>query len=527
MDKILITSFKNEIANAILNMQDKLNPNKDAYIDKSELQKVLDFFGVDDVSKLLKTNTGESIFENQVEDIDSQNNDDSVEFSNPESKYDTINEYGTAAFELNKKVEADLSIGTVGNPYTQQLKALEREKVTKIKNGENNWDTEYKIDALKNLVLDYLRENPDVEDNAKHFDVKKISYGNGKKAIMRQTFGLSGNNAFKSKTEQYSESKEDGADEENEINTDSKNSDNKDSASAIVTYNIDYQTLNDISKGNWHIKGTVNAGSENSDIHGAVQYIKVLKNSSLHFTGDLRETIEDQNNIGSYGVSFDYKLKKFSTGAYGMYYHKEIDGEKKKEKYLEMYGKYGNTFIGSAGLKHYNDEDYKYVKGLVQGKMDFPNSALSINGGFGAEYGISDSDVAQTKQRELMLRLKGGISFKSEDLSADVSVNAATSKTTTKYTNATSTTKRTTTIGVLGKVDTKNFNILTLVSAAGVKEHGFEDFETADDKTSITASIVIGIKKLFGKKAMPILKYNVGNYKGAAQNVGAGIIITP
>ena len=82
MDKILITSFKNEIANAILNMQDKLNPNKDAYIDKSELQKVLDFFGVDDVSKLLKTNTGESIFENQVEDNDSQNNDDSVEFSN-------------------------------------------------------------------------------------------------------------------------------------------------------------------------------------------------------------------------------------------------------------------------------------------------------------------------------------------------------------------------------------------------------------------------------------------------------------
>ena len=61
MDKYLITSFKNEIANAILNMQDKLNFHKnekgeyDAYIDKEELPKVLDFFGVSDVSKLLKT----------------------------------------------------------------------------------------------------------------------------------------------------------------------------------------------------------------------------------------------------------------------------------------------------------------------------------------------------------------------------------------------------------------------------------------------------------------------------------------
>jgi len=89
------------------------------------------------------------------------------------------------------------------------------------------------------------------------------------------------------------------------------------------------------------------------------------------------------------------------------------------------------------------------------------------------------------------------------------------------------TTSRTTTIGVLGNIETKNFDISTAVSAMGVNETGFEDWEAADTKTTVTASIIIGIKNLFGKKVLPILKYNVGNYDGAAQNVGAGVIITP
>ncbi|MBR6127638.1 hypothetical protein IKQ21_08140 [bacterium] len=537
MDKYLITSFRSEIANAILNMQDKLNPNKDAYIDESELPALLDFFGVDDVSKLLKTESEESIFGNPAENDESQDNEDTVEISDKVSKDDTINddvnkddainEYGTAAFELNKKIEADLSIGTVGNPYTQQINALEEEQASKIKKGVSHWDTVYKIDALKELVEDHLKENPDAEDYAQNFEEKDISYGNGKKARMRQTFGLSGNNAFKPKSEQLNESSENSAEEENETSTSSENSDDKNSASAIVNYNIDFRTLNETNKGNWHIKGTVNAGSENSDIHGAIQYTKVFKNSSLNFTGDIRETIEDENNIGSYGASVDYRYKKFSTGAYGMYYHKEVDGEKEKNKYLEMYGKYGNTFIGSAGLKQYNDEKYKYVRGLVQGKRDFSDSNLSINGGFAAEYGIYGDSAGITDQKELTFKAKGGISFKSEDLSADISANAATSKISTKYSDGLKTSRRTTAVGVLGKIDTKIFNISTLVSAIKVKEHGYEDFETTDDKTSVTASIVIGIKKLFGKNAMPILKYNTGNYKGAAQNVGVGVILTP
>ena len=530
MDKIKITSFRDDIATAILNSQDKLNPDKDAYIDEKELPKVLDFFGEKDVSKLLKTPSDEqqSIFDisDNDESTETETKTDTVEIN----KDDAISTYGTAAYELNTKVKSDLSIGTAGNPYTQQIASLEKEKNAKISKGLNSSDVIYKIDALNKLVNDYLKEHPETEKE--HLTVNKIYYGKDgqKEAFMSQTFGISGSNAFNgSDTDDIIYDGEgEGEDTEGQGNTRSEDSDKSNSASAVVTYNIDFRTLNDESKGNWHIKGTVNAGSVNSDLHGAFQYTKAFDNdSSLNFTGDLRETIKDKNNSGSYGAAVDYRLKKFSTGGYAMYYHKEVDGEKSQERYLEMYGKYGNTFIGSAGLKHYNDIDYKYIKGQLQGRRELPNSSLALNGGVGIEYGKHDNHVEGMDQKELTLKAKGGVSFKSKDLKADLFANATTSKTTTHYMEYEPTTTRTTTIGVLGNVETKNFDISTAVSAMGVNETGFEEWEAADTKTTVTASIIIGIKNLFGKKVLPILKYNVGNYDGAAQNVGAGVIITP
>ena len=289
MDKYLITSFKNEIANAILNMQDKLNPNKDAYIDKDELPKILDFFGVDDVSKLLKTETEQSIFDNKPAKEETQSNQDTVEISRQENQDDAISTYGTAAYELDTRVKADLSIGTSGNPYTQQLAALQKEKALKEQNGENASDIAYKIEALNDLVRDYLKEHPKAEKE--HLIVKEISYGpDGKnKALMSQTFGIRGSNAFKPNNNQNSEEKTNSETGEGETSTGSIESDDKNTASAVVTYNIDFMTLNDKTKGNWHIKGTVNAGSDNSDIQGAFQYTRVFKNdSSINFTGNLR-----------------------------------------------------------------------------------------------------------------------------------------------------------------------------------------------------------------------------------------------
>ena len=95
----------------------------------------------------------------------------------------------------------------------------------------------------------------------------------------------------------------------------------------------------------------------------------------------------------------------------------------------------------------------------------------------------SGNHVESMDQKELTLKAKGGISFKSKSLNADLFANATTSKTTINYMKYEPTTTRTNTIGVFGKVETKNFDISTVVSAMSVNETGFEDWEKADDKT--------------------------------------------
>ena len=542
MDKIKITSFRDEIASAILNSQDKLNFHKnekgefDAYIDEEELPAVLNFFGEKDVSKLLKTSDSPSVFGNGQSDsgtdLESSSIGDTVELQQQgAAEDDAISTYGTAAFELNTKVKTDLSISASDNPYAQQVDYLQKEKASKEKKDEGALDIVYKIEALENMVGDYYREHPDAEKE--HLTIEKISYGkNGeKKASLSQTFGLNGNNAFNGNSATTASSnteKKDGEGQEGEGSDTNTDNSGSSSASATVSYNIDFRTLNDKYKGNWHIKGTVNAGSDNSDLHGAVQYTKAYKNNkALNFTGNIRETIENKNNVGSYGASVDYRANKLSTGGYGIYYHKEDDGVKEKEYYLEAYGKYGNTFIGSGGLKHYNDIDYKYVKGLIQGKREFPNIGLTLKGGVGAEYGTIDNGTEGMSQTEYKIKAKGEVAFKSKDLNAAVAVNATTGKQSTHFMDFTPTTKRTTTIGVMGRVETKNFDIKTAFSALSVNESGLPEETSIDDSpTSVTVDVAVGVKKVFGDKFMPIFKFSTGNYDGAAQNLGVGIKVT-
>ena len=522
MDKILITSFRDEIANAILNMQDKLNPNKDAYIDKKELKGILDFFGVDDVSKLLKTSSSDnSVFENTKSSSEEQTNEDTIEFSKYKpDEDDAINTYGTAANKLDCIAKKNLALSSAGEPFAQQLDALEREKEYRLSRKGDVTDILYKIDSLNELVEDYMNEHP--EADKKNLIIKKISYGknNEKKAIISQSFGISGNNTFDKKSET------DSTDGESEI------SESSNSTNADVNYNIDFRTLNGKDKGDWHFKATINAGSNNSDLHGAFQYTKQFKNSGvLNFTGNIRETIKDKQNIGNFGASVDYRMKKFSTGAYAMY----TKDEDITQKSYEIFGKYSKTLIASVGVENDNGAvNYYYATGLLQGKKDFENIGLSINGGIGGEYGVpvydlSDSSINDLSQKYYKIRVKGGISFKSKDLSADLSADLTRTKATSEF-NDISSVLKTTTASFVGNVSTKNIDISTTVSSIKVDTGAPSNEDTVsyyDNKPSISASITLGIKNVFGKNVMPILKYNVGNYDGASQNIGAGIIVTP
>lgn len=129
MDKYLITAFRSEIATAILNSQQKLNPDGDAYISKDELQGVLDFFGEKDINKLLKDNDTKSgapnsIFEGQStssSDVEQKDLSEYTDFMKTDNA--ALRDDGTAAYELQNSVASDLLTSSTGTPYEAQMKS--------------------------------------------------------------------------------------------------------------------------------------------------------------------------------------------------------------------------------------------------------------------------------------------------------------------------------------------------------------------------------------------------------------------
>ena len=527
MDKILITQFKNEIATAILNLQEKLNPNGDAYIDKNELNSVLDFFGVKDVSTLLKPSDSDSIF--QSKETKPNTGEDSVELSTtpkdstdetlqsketkpgagedtvelstiPEDKTDAFDTQGSAAHELSCRTDADLALSTVGTPYSAQLDALMKARSAAEKAGKNTNDIDNKIEALRTLVEDFLRNNPSTNNyNNSNSIVKQITYGknNDKKAILSQSFQLDSNNA--------------------NTNTD-----------AEVNYNVEFKTLNDQNKGNWHVRGIISAGSENSDVRIASLYTKTLKNGGfINFSSNLRQTIENNNNVGSYGASLDYTNKKLSTGVFGMYNSTELDGTKTSTLSTQVYGKYKKSMRLALGAEKDDEQSYYYVRGAAHGKRDFPNSSISINGGASVETGFLNLKEYEGKCSNTEIKLNGGIAFKAKEFGADLSTNLTYKR--IHYEDDMPSTGHAYVGSVVSNIYTKNFDITATVSAMkNTYSYEFDGVkEKMSENPSVTTSIMIKIKELLGKNVTPVLKFNTGNYSGATQNLGIGVIVSP
>ncbi len=524
MDKILITQFKNEIATAILNLQEKLNPNGDAYIDKNELNSVLDFFGVKDVSTLLKPSDSDSIF--QSKETKPNTGEDSVELSTtpkdstdetlqsketkpgagedtvelstiPEDKTDAFDTQGSAAHELSCRTDADLALSTVGTPYSAQLDALMKARSAAEKAGKNTNDIDNKIEALRTLVEDFLRNNPSTNNyNNSNSIVKQITYGknNDKKAILSQSFQLDSNNAKKINTGDTEPAEEDAEGE----TTAPANSTNTD---AEVNYNVEFKTLNDQNKGNWH--------------------------GFINFSSNLRQTIENNNNVGSYGASLDYTNKKLSTGVFGMYNSTELDGTKTSTLSTQVYGKYKKSMRLALGAEKDDEQSYYYVRGAAHGKRDFPNSSISINGGASVETGFLNLKEYEGKCSNTEIKLNGGIAFKAKEFGADLSTNLTYKR--IHYEDDMPSTGHAYVGSVVSNIYTKNFDITATVSAMkNTYSYEFDGVkEKMSENPSVTTSIMIKIKELLGKNVTPVLKFNTGNYSGATQNLGIGVIVSP
>lgn len=541
MDKILITQFRPEIATAILNEQAKLNPNGDAYIDKDELNNVLDFFGVKDVSTLLKPSDSNSIFtakqpaaatpttgnESEVvpEDVPEKGPEIDMEELEKINQKNAFNTQGSAAHELSCLTDADLALSSAGTPYSAQLEALIQAKAAAQRTGKSINDIDNKITALRTLVEDFLRNNPSTNDyNNNNSIVKQISYGknNEKKAILRHSFQFDGNNAKKINTEDI-ETPEENVEGEPSATVGGTNTD------AEVNYNIDFKTLNEQTKGNWHVRGIISTGSENSDVRLAALYTKSYKNGGfINFSSNIRQTIENNNNVGSYGASFDYTNKKLSTGAFGMYNSSEQDGEQINTFSTQVYGKYSKSMRLAGGIEKNDEQSYYYVKGSAQGKRDFPNSNIFINGGVSAETGIINIKGYDDKCTNTEIKLNGGIAFKAKDFGADLSTNLTYNQVNYNDKEIPSTC-RTYVGAVVSNIYTKNFDITATVSA--IKNTYLYIQDGVKDKISesptVTTSIMIKIKDLLGKNVTPVLKFNTGNYSEATQNLGVGVIVSP
>jgi len=546
MDKILIADFlasvKTEYATAILHSLDKLNPDKDAYFNEDELKGVLDFFGQKEITPLLKSGTSASIF--QQGNSEQKAKTDVVELSQPSEtttfengdENDALVTQGSAANEIDCITRADITLSSVGTPYAQQIDALQRLKNLQQKKGADTYSTDAKIEALQSLVEDYLRNHPEEEDKVKRVIKKEITYGqNGnKKAILSQSFGLNGTKASPvSDDNSDTNATSDDNMDDNITYQDLLNSDNNNNnTDGEITYDLDFKTLNSDEQGNTHIRATINAGSDNSDLQAAITYNKKYKNGGLlSFSGNFRETIENKNNTGNYAAAIDYKRNKFSTGAYGMYMHKEVESEAENQKSAEVFGQYGHSVRGAVGLISENGSSYYYTNWRFDGKRQLSNRNLSLTGGIEAEYGILKEDNLLTAPKTFKLNANGGISFASKDLKADVSGTFSSSTTNVDLDSEHNLKASTITASLIGNIETKDVDINATISAlkstldTNIPEADLS--EISDNKVNVITSIRIGIKRLFGEKVMPIFKYNVGNFDGANHNLGVGVVITP
>jgi len=561
---INIMALKDENASAILNNQEKLNPDNDSYLNEEEVKEVLKYFGAKDVSSLLKDDSELSEQkENEVKDEDNNepssvskpsdnnqteeeqiNETEQVEKSSTEKtdeeetvpvqeEQDVLTIYGTAANSLDNAINADLSLSTVGTPYAQTMETLEKLKNKREQDSKNTFDIDFKMDQLNSLVQDNIQG--DTENNVATVTQKNtISYGkNGeKKAITNQSFSLNTNNAIKRKNEAESDEKN----ENTENNDEAADGSNKTKTDVDLSYKIDFRTLKPMEQGNVRVRGAISAGSDNCDIHVVGLYSKQLKNGGIiNFSGNISETIEKDDNIGNYGFSFDYAKDKLSTGVMGYYSHSVTDGEKDSTFIAEAHGKYGNIARGAVGVQSSEGLKYYYSKATASGKKTFPNSNLSLSGHVEAEYGLINMDGLANTCQNLTVKANGSLAFTSKDLNANVYGNLAYRRMSYRYEGENSNNiVNAFTASVTGKVDTKNVGISTTFTALkGPSYNGMNDegqMVKMHSSTTLSGSVQLALKGALlglGDKVTPVINYNVCNEDGIKQNVGVGVILKP
>lgn len=139
-----------------------------------------------------------------------------------------------------------------------------------------------------------------------------------------------------------------------------------------------------------------------------------------------------------------------------------------------------------------------------------------------------DVGGADSKIKNIELKANGGITFKGRGFDANIGGNIARSE--IKFTSENRDySDATTTASLLGKISTENFDLSTTISSINVSyfDSNNDSGSTLQNRTNVTTSITLGIKKIFGDNVMPTFSYNTGNYDGANKNLTVGVVIIP
>lgn len=560
---INIMALKDENVSTILNNQDKLNADSDAYLNEEEVKEVLKYFGVSDISALLRDDCNVSEQkDNEIDDNDPKLTSGSAkddvaddgstakaeqkdgdptdekpqtdEKTSDDGKKDILSTPGTAANELNNEILANRSFNVVGTPYKKPVEDLQKFKNQLEEGGEDTHYVDFMLQQFDDLAQ--MESKSDVENKTTVVKEKTISYGKdgANKAKLVQSFSLDTNSAINGKKEEETDKNEGSKAEETEENSDNSQSDDKKRKTDVcLSYNIDFRTLNPVDKGNIHAIGSVSAGSDNYDVQGVVSYSKGFSNGGMFgVSANVNETIKSNNNKGNLGFSADYLKGNFSTGVMGYYSHSMTDGEKDNSVIVEAHGRYGDIVRGTIGMESSDGLKYYYAKAAASGKKISPNSNLSLYGNVEGEYGLLKMPGLDKTCQNMIIKADGGLAFTSNDVNVNLYGNVSYRRLNYSYDGQNHVTSGFTG-SVKGAISTKNIDFstnFTVLNGPGPRDQEGENGQIvlAKNNTSFSAGAQLAFPKVFGDKVTPFVDYNLFKKQGPVEhNIGVGVIITP
>ena len=201
MDKILISSLNKYVQNAVLNNQQKFNPDGDAYISEAEIGELLNYFGAKDIKEL--QDIGLDTFKQEVENQKTVSEDAENEAKAPVEKTNrvlNIVERDNAGNKLIINDAASVSLNSSDNTMNA---------IYKSSNSNND---------LQSFIEDVANEVQKIEDELKEDEMteeSKYTYldnkGNERTINVKQSISMGGIvNKEKDLTNKQVSSEEDG-----------------------------------------------------------------------------------------------------------------------------------------------------------------------------------------------------------------------------------------------------------------------------------------------------------------------------